>query len=93
MLFLWGPQIRRGYDVHGAGPLDIAPTLAWALGLPVADDLPGRVLSEAFTLDFRERRGRERVPSWGTREVKFGASASPADANMMEQLRGLGYIE
>ena len=93
VLFLWGPSVRRGYDIDGAGPLDIAPTVAWALGLPVADDLPGRVLSEAFTLDFRERRGRERVPTWGTREAHTSAGASPADANMMEQLRGLGYIE
>lgn len=93
VLFMSGPQIRRGYDIDGAGPLDIAPTLAWVLGLPVADDLPGRVLADAFTLDFRERRGRIRTPTWGTREGHGDASASPADANMMEQLRGLGYIE
>lgn len=93
VIFLWGPQIRRGYEIDGAGPLDVAPTIAWALGLPVADDLPGRVLAEAFTLDFRERRGRMRTPTWGTRQVSAGASASPADANMMEQLKGLGYIE
>ena len=93
VLYLWGPDIRRGAAIEGAGPLDIAPTVAWALGLPVADDLPGRVLSEAFTLDFREGRGRERTPTWGVREAGGLPTVSPADATMMEQLRGLGYIE
>lgn len=93
VLFLWGPNVRRGVSVERAGPLDIAPTVAWALGLPVADDLPGRVLADAFTLDFRERRGRVHVDTWGTRDVDVAAEASPADANMLDQLRGLGYIE
>ncbi len=93
VLFFYGPHVRKGAKIGGAGPLDIAPTVAWALGLPVADDLPGRVLAEAFTLDFRERRARERVPTWGDRTAIPAASASPADASMMEQLRGLGYIE
>jgi arylsulfatase A-like enzyme len=93
VLFLWGPDVRPGAKISKAGPLDIAPTVAWALGLPVAEDLPGRVLAEAFTYDFRARRGRSDTPTWGTRSANTGASASPADDSMMEQLRGLGYIE
>lgn len=93
VLFVYGPHVRAGARIERAGPLDIAPTVMWALGLPVADDLPGRVLAEAFTEDFRARRGRVRVDTWGTREAVPEATASPADATMMEQLRGLGYIE
>lgn len=94
VLFVWGPHARRGQPIgDDAGPLDIAPTVAWAMGLPVAQDLRGRVLAEAFSLDFRERRGLTSVKTWGKRDIDAAASASPADANMLDQLRGLGYIE
>lgn len=93
VLFLWGADVRRGVSLGSAGVLDIAPTIAWALGLPVAEDLGGRVLAEAFSYDFQERRGRVRVETWGTRAVEGSSTASPADENMLEQLRGLGYIE
>lgn len=93
VLFVWGANVRRAVRVVGAGPLDIAPTVAWLLGLPVAKDLEGRVLAEAFTPQLQRQQGAQRVPSWGTRVVEGASTASPADANMMEQLRGLGYIE
>lgn len=93
VLFLTGPAIRPGARIEGATPLDIAPTVAWAMGLPVAEDLPGRVLAEAFTEDFRAHRGQLRIPTWGTRTSSGRAGASPADDSMLEQLRGLGYIE
>jgi hypothetical protein len=68
--------------------------VAWLLGLPVAEDLPGEVLEEAFSAEWRARRGRQEVGSWGARPPTITLStASPADATMMEQLRGLGYVE
>lgn len=93
VLFLYGPSVTAGVKLSPAGPLDIAPTVAWLLGLPVADDLPGRLITEAFDEDFRLRRGRTTVDTWGKREASGGLKASPADDNMLEQLRGLGYIE
>lgn len=93
VLFFWGANVQQGARILGAGPLDIAPTVAWLLGLPVAEDLDGRVLVEAFNVGFQRGRGLERVPTWGQRVVEGSSTASPADANMLEQLRGLGYIE
>lgn len=93
VLFIAGPHVIPGQPIRGAGPLDIAPTIAWLLGLPVADDLPGRVLSEAFRPEFRAARTRLRVPTYGARSPTGAAAPSAADANMLEQLRGLGYIE
>ncbi|MFM2244704.1 MAG: hypothetical protein RL071_778, partial [Pseudomonadota bacterium] len=92
VLFLAGPDVLPGQRLRGAGPADISPTIAWALGLPVAEDLPGRVLSEAFRPEARAARPRVRVPTYGPRQTQ-AAAASGADANMLDQLRGLGYIE
>lgn len=60
-----GPGVRRGVqledevDVH-----DFAPTLAYVLGLPIAADLPGRVLTEAFESRWLRWSPIETVESW-----------------------------
>ena len=48
ILSITGPGVRAGFETD-ATVLDVAPTLAYLLGLPVAEDLPGRLLLEAFT--------------------------------------------
>jgi tetratricopeptide (TPR) repeat protein len=47
VLYAWGRGVRAG-TVRGADSKDIAPTVLGLLGLPAADDLPGRFLGEAF---------------------------------------------
>jgi predicted AlkP superfamily phosphohydrolase/phosphomutase len=44
-----GPGIAAGQDLHGARLLDVAPTLLHHFGLPVGDDMEGRVLREILT--------------------------------------------
>ncbi len=92
VLFLRGPQVRRGHRIGEADPLDILPTLAWLLGLPVAEELPGRILGEAFLEDFVGSQEIRKVASYGGRPVRTGLP-SEVDEVMLEQLRGLGYIE
>lgn len=64
ILAFHGPGVRRGVDIGTAEVTDFAPTLAYLLDLPVADDLPGRVLDEVFLPERLEARPRLRVPSW-----------------------------
>jgi arylsulfatase A-like enzyme len=92
VMFITGPHVQTGKELEDATPMDLAPTVAWLLGLPVADDLAGRPLTEAFSEDFVTWRGQQSVPTWGEREVQAGL-ASPGDDVMLESLRGLGYIE
>ncbi|HEY7180100.1 MAG TPA: alkaline phosphatase family protein [Blastocatellia bacterium] len=48
MMILYGPGVRRGVRIAEANNLDIAPTLLTLMGLPVPEEMKGRVLSEAF---------------------------------------------
>jgi hypothetical protein len=48
VLMIHGEGIRRGYEVKQCNNLDIAPTMLALLGLPEANSMEGRVLSEAF---------------------------------------------
>ncbi|MGQ9779140.1 MAG: alkaline phosphatase family protein [Bacillota bacterium] len=47
-LFLLGEGVRPGRMSETVDQLDIAPTIAAALGLPMAGSMVGRVLAEAF---------------------------------------------
>jgi hypothetical protein len=63
LLVLWGPGVKPGL-IEGLEAQDVAPTVAWLLGLPVAIDLPGRVVDDAFRDEFADRRGLSLVPSY-----------------------------
>jgi hypothetical protein len=59
-----GPGVVPGRDLGKVSLLDITPTLAYLLDLPVADDLPGAVLTAAFADDHLTANPIRRVPSW-----------------------------
>jgi hypothetical protein len=95
ILLAAGGPIRH-LKVQGATLLDVAPTIAALLGLPVAADLPGRVLTEIFDPAFLERYPVRTVPTWEgsvERQVRDLDEASTADPAAEEMLRSLGYIE
>ena len=90
-----GPGVRPDQLIHGAGLLDIAPTVLALLGLPIGGDMPGRILAEAFV----ERLKAERIPSWETVDGECGRH--PPDSiedpwqarDAIRQLVALGYSE
>lgn len=93
MLALWGPGIKRGEEIHGATLLDVTPTVLRLLGMPVARDMDGRALVQAF-----EEVG-ESVPTIETYEDGSPHALPPEERDdesvnreMMRQLRDLGYV-
>jgi Type I phosphodiesterase / nucleotide pyrophosphatase len=48
MMILYGAGVRSGRSIAESNNLDIAPTLLTLMGLPVPEEMKGRVLSEAF---------------------------------------------
>ena len=75
---------------------DLAPTMLWLAGMPAAEDMPGRPLTEYFPEIARIAPPRPRIQTYGPRSV--GVHAGPeggdvADERMMELMRSLGYID
>jgi hypothetical protein len=68
VLLLLGEGIRSETLITGAHLVDVAPTLLYGLGLPVARDLEGRVLAEVFERSFLESHPLTFVPSYETFE-------------------------
>ncbi|MFZ5478913.1 MAG: alkaline phosphatase family protein [Myxococcota bacterium] len=84
----WGPDFRAGATLPDANIADILPTLFATMGVPVPDDVDGRVLAEVMTRRPRVRWSEARafVPP----EVERGGAA---DRMIEERLRGLGYLQ
>ncbi len=61
---LMGPGVVPGRTLDTVSVLDVAPTIAYLLGLPVARNLPGRVVTEAFTPAHLAAHPIRTVPSW-----------------------------
>ena len=64
VLLLYGEGIRPGALLTGAKLVDVAPTLIYGLGFPVARDLDGQVLTSAYDKSFLVRHPVTVFPSY-----------------------------
>jgi predicted AlkP superfamily phosphohydrolase/phosphomutase len=89
---LYGPNVVRGVELTGARIIDVAPTVLHLMGLPVQEDMDGRVLEEALTEQFRAagpiRRDRARIDL-----APDGFEYSDDDRGQIEaRLKEMGYM-
>jgi hypothetical protein len=89
-----GPAFRKMGHYEGATILDVTPTALAVMGLPRAEDMDGRVLSDIIEPRFLTDRAMTAIPTYDTgvssEQKKVGSSM---DESIKEQLRSLGYIE
>ncbi len=86
LLIAWGAGVRPG-QVEGARIVDLAPTILHLLGLPVPDDMDGRVLTSLLTLT----RPVCTTPAAPLTAEESGLSAEES-AEVEGRLRALGYL-
>jgi hypothetical protein len=72
-------------------PIDLAPTLLYALGLPASRELAGAPLLSLFDPEFVQRYPVRHVESYGKRRAP-ALQGQPMDQEMIERLRSLGYV-
>ncbi|MCZ7585948.1 MAG: alkaline phosphatase family protein [Deltaproteobacteria bacterium] len=94
MMILAGHGVRRGYELRGAKLEDVMPTVMHLAGLPVARNLDGRLLEDAFLPEAFPKNAVVRVADYGRpAALQFdpgNATPSPAE---IERLRSLGYLQ
>lgn len=66
VLFLLGQGIQPGAKLRTAQIVDLAPTLLYGLGFPIALDSDGSVLTSAFETSFLARKPLTFLPSYET---------------------------
>ena len=90
-----GPGIKKDERIYGASLLDVCPTLLTLFGLPVGEDMDGKVLLNAF----EQAPAVTSIPTWDA--VEGPAGTHPPDMQMdpveaqeaVNQLVALGYID
>jgi predicted AlkP superfamily phosphohydrolase/phosphomutase len=92
ILLAAGPDIDPKADLSEIRVHDLAPTILYGLGLPVAEDFAGQPRTQLFNADFRRTHPLRTIQSWGVRQKGSAARTSPADAALLNELRSLGYI-
>jgi len=91
---LYGNGVKKGAALDGASVLDITPTVLAMMGLPAANDMPGRVLEEAFDQEWLARaKPPERIESYGGRSsLATAVRRKDEEEAMLERLQALGYV-
>jgi predicted AlkP superfamily phosphohydrolase/phosphomutase len=98
VLAFWGKDIAPGVELADPGVMDITPTLLALCGLPVAEDMDGRVLTEAIDPQFLRAHPVGTIETYESGESDRSAEGqepieSSVDDEVRERLRALGYIE
>jgi len=94
-----GPGVRRGADLGEISILDVAPLLLYGLGLPVPEDLEGRVPEDAFEPGSLARRpievAKASAPAGPPRadEAAPPAFGEAEEEAVLKRLQELGYVE
>jgi hypothetical protein len=95
ILIASGHPFREGVTIE-AKPLDVAPTILYLLGLPIPEEMPGRILTDALDPGWVAAHPAISVPRFeGIVPPPTDADAelpASADEEDLERLRALGYV-
>ena len=95
IIILNGPNVQPGIRITGGDIYDVAPTVLYAMGLPVGRDMKGHVLTDAFTRETVRERPVATVETFETSplvRVEGFESDEEARENLKQMLKSLGYI-
>ena len=87
-----GENVPHGGDLGVIPSLNLAPTVLALLGLPIAEDMPGRVSESVLPLD--SGLTLRWIASYGDGRSEIQPEEpSPGEDELAERLRSLGYIQ
>ena len=98
IIVMAGPGIKKDERIYGANIIDITPTILYQLGLPIGEDMDGRVLIDAFA----DPVPPATIESWEQVEGECGMHAGELEEeelteeqskSLLKQFVALGYIE
>jgi len=96
VFMMCGGPTRVGNAFEGANIVDVAPTILYLMGLPIPQDMDGKVLVDAIDPDYVSRH----MPEYGENVLNGGDQEPPqktmsADDEKLvaERLQALGYLD
>ena len=93
-IFIGAGPAFRSVKLEALSVYDVMPLMTRLRGLPVADDLEGQLPTAALDEAYLGQHPARRLASYGTRErPELAAGSEEVDAEMLDRLRALGYIQ
>lgn len=89
---IWGKHIRTGIDTGVKNIEDIAPTMLYALGLPVAADMDGQVMFDVFHEPYVAQHPLFVIPDYKEIDRQFVAVKEDTEP-LEKKLKALGYAQ
>ena len=77
VILAMGDGIRPGTTLRSSSVLDVTPTILYLMGLPVARDMEGRILTEMLQDDFMRAHPVSFIPSYESLAVTPTTAAVP----------------
>jgi len=90
-----GPNIKKNEKIFGMGLMDVAPTILHHFGLPIGNDMDGKVILDIF----QDTNSPKYIESWDKEDGDFAdlkhikEEDVLSDEDTMQQLIELGYVE
>ena len=91
-----GQYVKRGMNLKHANIMDLVPTTLYLFGLPVPEDMDGKVLTDIFEERFLRNNPVRYEPAFGDKRADFisdGVYSAEESQQIKKRLKELGYIE
>jgi len=94
IILVQGPHIRQNASVEGAGIIDVAPTILYALGMAIPSDMDGKPLLSIFEEAYTQKTGASYTDERKYEDVAsddYGYSEEEEESVRLK-LEALGYL-
>ena len=92
VFMMWGKNVRVANDAGAKDIQDIAPTMLYLLGLPLAPDMDGKPMLDVFTPEFVSKHPRYTVTDYRNIPKEMAEDTEERES-LQKKLRSLGYIQ
>jgi predicted AlkP superfamily phosphohydrolase/phosphomutase len=95
VVMAWGNHVRNGRASTPPSVVDVTPTVLHLLGLPVGEDMKGRVITELLDPGFAASHPIRKIATYETPQRHGDDRPIPSkmDQGIRDRLRSLGYIQ
>jgi predicted AlkP superfamily phosphohydrolase/phosphomutase len=95
MMIMAGGPFKIQSELHGANIVDLTPTILYLMGLPIPDDMDGKVLENALRNDIlaTHRITRHQVTPDDRTSGTDHTYTNQEEEKIKERLRAMGYLE
>ncbi|MFC1474682.1 alkaline phosphatase family protein, partial [bacterium] len=96
IIMMAGGPVKKGFRMPDVSHYEIAPTILYLLGMPVPEDMKGKIMTDALDPEFVERFPPEFVKTYKSHirdKIEYRKRDTRIENKEMEGLKNLGYID